>query len=343
MNTIEIIKIIILAIVQGFGELLPISSSAHVILIARLLGIKDTSTPQFTFLVVMLHTGTMFATIVYFWRRWMRLLFPEPTPGHPGYRINFHFIKMIIAATAATGVLGLGLLFFLEKVILKGHVELLFRNLWLMGVSLAAVGVLMVLADRLEKPETPRPLTLASSIWIGLIQGLCLPFRGFSRSGATISVGLFRGLDRRLAEEFSFALAVVLTPPVILRSLWRVYQFSTQNGEDDALNVEQMLTPGLVGMVFSFLAGLVALKLLCAVLESGRWRYFGIYCLFASCVMFFAAYWMPTEHTRAHQLQRVSTNLIEGRQWSSAASTGEEHGRADEGGSQESPRRHRGR
>jgi undecaprenyl-diphosphatase len=288
------LQILTLAVIQGLAELLPVSSSAHVILTARLLGIEDTSTPQFTFLLIMLHTGTMFAAIVYFWRRWLHLLRPSPDDARAGARVNRQFIKAVVAATAATGFLGLGLMVLIEKVIMekllhfpKGEVELLFRSLPLIGASLAAVGVLMLLADFLEQPG-PRPLTLATSVWIGLIQGLCLPFRGFSRSGATISVGLFRGLDRRLAEEFSFALAVVLTPPVILRGLWRLYRHGTSEGQE--LHLGGMVTPGLIGMAFSFLAGLVALKLLSAVLESGRWRWFGVYCLLASGVVFFAAW-----------------------------------------------------
>jgi undecaprenyl-diphosphatase len=285
--------ILLLAVIQGLAELLPVSSSAHVILVARLRGLPDPSSPEFVFLLVMLHTGTMFAAIVYFWQRWRRLLQAPTDPANPASRINWHFLAMVIVATAATGVLGLGLKWLIEKVILermlhheKGEVEALFRSLPLIGTALAAVGVLMILADLFEKPGPRRPLTLLASLWIGLIQGLCLPFRGFSRSGATISVALFRGLDRRLAEEFSFALAVVLTPAVIVHELQRLYEHS----RSQALALGGMVAPGLIGMVLSFLAGLVALKLLSAVLEAGRWRYFGVYCLVVSAVVFFAAY-----------------------------------------------------
>jgi undecaprenyl-diphosphatase len=286
------LDILLLAIVQGLAELLPVSSTAHVILIAKLRG-EDTSEPPFVFLLVMLHTGTMFATIVYFWRRWLVLLRPTPEQAKQGARINWRFVAMVVVSTAATGVLALGLKFLIEKVVLEkmlhheeGAVETLFKNLPLIGAALAAVGVLMILADFFDKPGRERPLTLATSLWIGLIQGLCLPFRGFSRSGATISVGLFRGLDRRLAEEFSFVLAVVLTPAVIVHGLHKL----SKHSQSQALDLQDMVAPALVGMVFSFLAGLVALKLLSAVLESGRWRYFGVYCLLASAVMFFAAY-----------------------------------------------------
>jgi undecaprenyl-diphosphatase len=114
-------------------------------------------------------------------------------------------------------------------------------------------------------------------MWIGLIQGLSLPFRGFSRSGATISTALCCGVERSLAEDFSFALLVVLTPPVIGRGLYRLLKAADPN-----THLLGLLLPGLVGMVFSFLAGMLALKILSAALERGGWKYFGYYCVLAS-------------------------------------------------------------
>ena len=94
----------------------------------------------------------------------------------------------------------------------------MFRNLPLVAGALAAVGGLIIYAGLREGKE-PRhaDIQLQHSVWIGLIQGLCLPFRGFSRSGATISTGLILGLPKQKLEEFSFALAVVLTPAAIVQ------------------------------------------------------------------------------------------------------------------------------
>ncbi|HET9870383.1 MAG TPA: undecaprenyl-diphosphate phosphatase, partial [bacterium] len=118
------------------------------------------------------------------------------------------------------------------------------------------------------------------SFLIGLVQGLCLPFRGFSRSGATISAGLLLGVEKRTAEEFSFALAVVLTPAVIAKEAWRLYKAQGLSG----LSWDS-LTPDLLGLVLSFLAGLLALKWLSGWLERGRWGWFGFYCLGASAAV----------------------------------------------------------
>jgi undecaprenyl-diphosphatase len=279
------LEILLLAVVQGLAELLPVSSSAHVILAQKLLG-RDPSAPDQVFLLLMLHTGTMFAAVVYFWSGWKRLL----TGGPPGSgRV---FVGRVVLATAATGVLGLGLQFLIERVVLekmlgheKGEVESLFRSLPLIGAALLAAGVVIVAAAPFDRADQKGDLTGRSSLWVGLVQGLCLPFRGFSRSGATISVGLFCGLPRRLAEEFSFALAVVLTPPLIVRQAWKLRSDPRTAGADLAA----LVAPGLLGMVFAFLAGLVALKLLSAVLERGRWGWFGAYCFAFAAVLFVAA------------------------------------------------------
>ena len=283
------VKVLVLALIQGAAELLPVSSSAHVILAQKLMGL-DPSSPSMVFLLIMLHTGTMFAAIVYFWSGWKAILFPpQESPGR-GRR----FLVMILLATAVTGALGLGLQYLIERVVLErllgqpqGEVEQLFKSLPLIGAALTAAGLLILASNRFHRPGPGGELTPKVAVWIGLVQGLCLPFRGFSRSGATISVGLICGLPRRFAEEFSFALAVVLTPPVVVRQGWKLLK----SGEAAATPLIDLLLPGLVGMGLSFLSGLLALRLLSVVLEGGRWAYFGVYCLVFAGVVFFAAWW----------------------------------------------------
>jgi undecaprenyl-diphosphatase len=283
----DYLEVLILAVIQGAAELLPVSSSAHVILAQKLMG-KDPSSPSMVFLLIMLHTGTMFAAIVYFWSGWKALLFPPKESPGTGRR----FVMMILLATAVTGVVGLGLQFVIERVVLEGmlgqpqgEVEQLFRSLPLIAAALAAAGLLILASSRFDKAGHGGVLTSPVALLIGLVQGLCLPFRGFSRSGATISVGLMCQLPRKYAEEFSFALAVVLTPPLIVRQTWKLLK----SPEAANVHVFELVLPGLVGMVFSFLAGLAALRLLSAVLEGGRWAFFGVYCLVFAAVVFFAA------------------------------------------------------
>lgn len=286
----NILVILLLAVIQGAAELLPVSSSAHVILVAKLLGM-DPKSPEFGFLLIMLHTGTMFAVLFYFWPRWRWFLVPGGAADRePGARR--HFLLMLVLATACTGVLGLALKVILEKVVLekllgrpKAEVEHLFESLPLIAGALFTVGVFIIFAGRHESKSQATTVSVPAAVWIGLVQGLCLPFRGFSRSGATISTALCRGIARPLAEDFSFALAVIVTPPVIARGVYRLMSRDVPAGAP----VAELFVPGLLGMAFSFAAGLVALKFLSAALEHGRWKYFGYYCLAAAAVIVAAA------------------------------------------------------
>jgi undecaprenyl-diphosphatase len=279
---IHILQIILLGFVQGAAELLPISSSAHVIVAEKLMGL-DPSAPDMTFLLVMLHTGTMLAVLVYFWRSWKQHYFSST-------RKFTHVAINVITATVITVVLGLALQLVIEKAFLKGtakaEVETLFSNLRLIAGALFAAGLLILAASGKDRRNArpARDADVPSAACIGAVQGLCLPFRGFSRSGATISTGLLLGMERRNAEEFSFALAVVLTPPVIARELSRLLKANA--GAAQPVHVSALLLPGVFGMVCSFIAGLGALWLLSRWLEQGRWSYFGIYCLVAAIVVF---------------------------------------------------------
>jgi undecaprenyl-diphosphatase len=251
----------------------------------KLMGL-DPTTPKMTFLLVMLHTGTMFAVLIYFWPRWRKL--------------KIDFLKMTLLATAVTGVVGLGLKTFIEKVILgyfmgESHAEIesLFKSLPLMGCSLLSVGLLIWVAGKRESKSKGSLVMPISAFRIGVVQGLCLPFRGFSRSGATISTALLSGIARATAEDFSFALAVLLTPPVVVLELHRLVKSVNPEGDSlmSGLNrlgslLPELLGPGLLGMVFSFGAGLLALRWLSAWLESGKWKFFGVYCVFFSFLVF---------------------------------------------------------
>jgi len=270
------IQVLILAIVQGACELLPVSSSAHVIIAEKLLGLHP-SAPEMTMLLVMLHTGTMFAVIVYFWKGWKRDYFTSVKKLRD-------FVIQIIIASFFTGIVGFGLIELIEKVFMHGtknaQVESLFSDLPLITIALAIVGILIIYSGKREsKIKHIEEIKSNHSIWIGIVQGLAIPSRGFSRSGSTISAGLLFGLNKQKLEEFSFALAVVLTPPAIAREAYRLLKDHSLRGHGSPLH---LFMPGIVGMVFSFLAGLLALKLLSRWLENGRWQWFGYYCIFAS-------------------------------------------------------------
>lgn len=278
------LQILLLGLIQGAAELLPVSSSAHVIVAEKLMRL-DPASPEMTFLLVMLHTGTMLAVIAYFWRAWRESFFSS----RPQF---IAALKNAVVATVATGLAGGGLMVLIEKVILgggkKAEIEQLFSSLPLIAGALFAVGLVILWSAFARRKETAgAEVTLRSSVWIGLVQGLALPFRGFSRSGSTISAGMLAGVGRRQAEVFSFALAVILTPAVIGKELLRLLKSRSElAGQESLLH---LLQPGLLGLIFSFAAGLLALAWLSRWLETGRWQRFGYYCLAAAAVIFVLA------------------------------------------------------
>jgi undecaprenyl-diphosphatase len=286
----SIFKVILLAIVQGLAELLPVSSSAHVVVAGKLMHL-NMSSPQMTLMLVMLHTGTMFAVIVYFWNQWKRTFFSSADAFK-------RFAIRAIWATLLTGVIGEAINKLIEKTMFKGsskaEIELLFDRLDLIAPALAAAGVIILIAGLMEKRRMGAheqvygdSVTMRQAGWIGAIQGLCLPFRGFSRSGATISTGMLTGASKERAERFSFALAVVLTPAVLGREFLRLVKASHEaTAAGVPLDFHGSVVSSLLGAVFSFFAGLVALRWLSSWLEEGRWYLFGIYCLVASVVVF---------------------------------------------------------
>jgi undecaprenyl-diphosphatase len=276
-----LLHVVLLAIVQGLAELLPVSSSAHVVVSEKLMGLDPTS-PEMTLLLVMLHTGTMFAVICYFWKQWKRTYFQSA-------EMFKRIAILLIVATALTGIIGEGLIKAIEKFAFPGvehaEVEQLFGRLDLIAPALAAAGLFILIAGIYEKrhpfagSSDTGGLGMKQGAWIGIVQGFCLPFRGFSRSGATISTGLLAGVEKLRAEAFSFALAVILTPAADGREVLRLIKAEHISG---VINLASAMTPGLLGMACAFVAGLLALKWLSKWLESDRWYLFGIYCLAAS-------------------------------------------------------------
>jgi undecaprenyl-diphosphatase len=286
-----IFKVIVLAIVQGLAELLPVSSSAHVVVTEKLMGL-DPSSPQMTLLLVMLHTGTMFAVIAYFWKQWKRTYFASVDSFQ-------RFAIRVVWATLLTVAIGYPVMKIIEKTAFKGaskgEIELLFGRLDLVAPALLAAGIVILVAGLLEKRHAIEPsnvygnsVTMRQAGCMGAIQGLCLPFRGFSRSGATISTGMVTGASKERAERFSFAMAVVITPLAIGKETLRLLKASHEATTAGApVDLHGTVLVSLLGAVFAFLAGLIALRWLSAWLEQGRWYLFGIYCIVASGVVFY--------------------------------------------------------
>ncbi len=142
----SLLQVIVLAVIQGLAELLPVSSSAHVVVAEKLMGL-DPSSPTMTLLLVMLHTGTMFAVIVYFWKQWRATFFSSAAAFG-------RFAWRAILATALTAVIGEALVKVIEHTLFKGaphaQIEDLFSHLGIIAPALLAAGVLILIAGLAE-------------------------------------------------------------------------------------------------------------------------------------------------------------------------------------------------
>ena len=191
----DFIQAITLGLVQGLGEFLPISSSAHLVLVPWLMGWQDAGL-RFD---VALHVGTLFAVIAYFWRDWINLLsdglkFKGTVEGK--------LFWLLVVSTIPGGVAGL---------LLESYAETIFRNPLLIAIMLMILGVILYYADtRSASVKNIDMIGLKESLFIGIAQILAI-IPGVSRSGITMTAGRFMGLNRETSARFSF----LLSTPII--------------------------------------------------------------------------------------------------------------------------------
>lgn len=229
----------VLGIVQGLGEFLPISSTAHLILVPDFFGFSD---PGLSFDVA-LHLGTLLAIIAYFYNDWVvifQLAFGKNIKSKKtGTQIYGKNILWLLAVATVPGVLA-G--YFLEE-----KAESIFRSPLVIAAALIAGGLILYLSDKfLRRGKEIKDLGLKDSVLIGLLQAVAI-IPGVSRSGATIIGGLWRGLDREGAARFSF----LMSTPVIFGAV--VFQFADffQGGVG---------LPAIVGILASAISGFLAIK-----------------------------------------------------------------------------------
>jgi undecaprenyl-diphosphatase len=205
---------VILALVQGLTEFLPVSSTAHLVLVPWLLHWKDPGLP----FDIALHVGTLAAVIVYFFRDWVTIFsrgLGVGTPGESDLDGSPRLLWWLAAATVPIGVAGL---------LFKHQIEESWRSPVLMAIMLIVVGLVMAAAEKFGKrTRGVSQMGLLDALLIGLSQALAI-VPGTSRSGITISTGLFRNLDRAAAARFSFLLSTPATAAAALKGFYDLYK-----------------------------------------------------------------------------------------------------------------------
>ena len=254
---LDLLKAVVLGVIQGLTEFLPISSSAHLRIYPELFGWGD---PGAAFTAV-IQIGTELAVLLFFRKdivriasMWLRSLVRPEYRGHVDARLGW----FIIVGSLPIVVLGIAL---------KDVIEQDFRSLWIIGTTLIVLGLVLGLADRFGRNERAiKQLTLRDAVLMGLAQAAAL-VPGVSRSGATLSMGRFLGYEREAATRFAFLLAI---PAVVGAGL---FELTSIQGEDNTYG----WGPTIVATVVSFVVGYAAIAWLLRWVTTRSYAPFVIY------------------------------------------------------------------
>ena len=268
----EWFEAVILGLIQGLTEFLPVSSSGHLEIGKVLLGVQTTDDLMFT---TMVHAATVLSTIVVFRKQIWSLL-----KGFFRFKYNDETDYLLKIAVSIIPVMIVGLFF-------KDQVEALFGSIKVVGFALLLTSALLFFSDLASKPgkvvvkpsvEARNGITYWQAFVVGLGQALAV-IPGLSRSGTTISTGLICGVRRDVMAQFSFLMVLI---PILGESFLEVV-----GGEFASSSVGVL--PLLLGFVSAFVSGLFACKVMIALVKKAKLSWFAVYCLIAAaCIFIFA-------------------------------------------------------
>lgn len=259
-----LIQAIVLGVFQGIAEFLPISSSGHLVLLQQFFGIKEGN----LFFTEMLHFGTLLSIVIVYFNDIIKIIiefFKMLIAGIKNKRIRIangyqKLGLLIIIGSIPTAIIGLAFEDFFTK--------LYSSSLMPIGIAFLVTGALLWIANhRAYENKGVKHMTFFDSIIIGIFQGVAI-IPGISRSGSTIVAGLFRGLDRALATEFSFLLALPATFGAGVLGIREVLKTDSEIA---------FSTPLIVGILLSTIVGIFAIKLLIKTLKKDKLHYFSYY------------------------------------------------------------------
>lgn len=260
-----IFESIVLAIVEGLTEFLPISSTGHLVIAQALMGIESTEyVKAFT---VMIQFGAILSVVVLYYKRFFCFDLPSDMwhGDHSELRrtlSRFRFYFLLVVGVVPATILGL---------LFNDWVDKALGEVWIIATNLLVGGVIMLFIDRLLKRATATAVTYPKAFIIGLFQTIAMFLPGMSRSMCTIVGGMTTGLKRDVAAEFSFFLAV---PTMLGASVLEIIKFA-KSGNMAVLS-DNIVTL-IIGNVVSFIVALVAIKTFIKYLQKHGFVAFGIY------------------------------------------------------------------
>lgn len=272
----NMLHVIILGIVQGLTEFLPVSSSAHLVILQTFFGITESQ----LVIDVALHVGTLLAVVIYFLSdvAWvLRDTFSglmdgmKKACGRPAREIprGFYLGMLVLLGSVPAAVFG---------ILFDDVIDKLFGSMRLACLALLGTSAFLWSARKVREGGS-KPLNWKRALWVGLAQALAI-IPGISRSGITIVSGLWSGLDREETVRFSFFLSIVAISGAGFLKL------------DDAVSSSLLSLKLLAAMVVSFLVGLLAIRFLLRVIRKGRLHYFAWYCLVVGLAGFLTSFFV---------------------------------------------------
>ena len=256
---------IILGLVQGLAEFLPISSSGHLALLQQWFGIQEDKVLLFA---VLLHVGTLISVFIVYWRDIAELIVElfltiKDLCTGKGLRLQERPVRklgiMIIVATIPTGIIG---------ILFNDLFDSLYNSIIPIGIGLIITGFLLVMAERMGASNRGiEQMNFRNALFIGTVQGIAI-CPGISRSGSTLFGSLICNLDRKFAVKFVFLISI----PSILGSAVMEAPAALESGFDMA-----QLVPVLVGMIVAAVSGLIAIKTMIKIVSDKKLNYFSYY------------------------------------------------------------------
>ena len=258
----EIIKSILLGIVQGLTEFLPISSSGHLEIFKVILGF-DTGLNNNILFTLILHLATSFSVIVVYWKdinKIFKSIFSMKKDE------NTYFFSLILISIFPAGIVG----FLLEE-----NISNLFDgNIILVGSMLLFTSIILFVSD--FKIKTTNKLDYVKSFFVGVSQALAI-IPGISRSGLTICSSVLMGVNRELAAKFSFLMVL----PLIFGSFLKILIF------DELIFNQEIISSYVFGFLSAFISGIFACKWMIVLVKKSKMKYFSLYCLAVGLICIF--------------------------------------------------------
>lgn len=265
----DTVQALIMGIVQGLAEYLPISSSGHLEICREILGLDLTGAESIEF-DVMLHVATVLSTIVVLWREFMPLCTSFFTVKRDA---NFYYVLKILVSCIPVGIVGL---------CFKEQIEQFFGSgLLVVGICLCVTAVLLASAyffrtsPLTAKGYVARDVTWTDAFIIGCAQAVAV-LPGLSRSGSTIATGILLGDDRAKVAQFSFFMVII---PILGEALLGMKDLVTE-GPTGSVG----FVPMIVGFIASFVVGCIACKWMLNIVKRGKMVWFAVYCLVAGAI-----------------------------------------------------------